>query len=218
MSERTAYLPALRWKALTPAFDAVVRATARETAMKERLLEQADIGPGDTVLDLGAGTGTLAIRIKQRCPTARVVGLDADRDILAIARSKAAAAHCDVELVEALSTEMPFPARSFDFVVSTLFFHHLTTDVKRATLREVHRVLKPGGGVHVGDWGRPGDPVMAALFLTVRAFDGFGVTADNARGRLPALFAETGLEEVRERRRLRTALGTVALYSARKPA
>ena len=92
---RTAYLPALRWKALTPLFDAVVRVTARETAMKERLLDQAGIAPGRAVLDLGAGTGTLAIRIKQRCPTARVVGLDADRDILAIARSKAAAARCE---------------------------------------------------------------------------------------------------------------------------
>jgi ubiquinone/menaquinone biosynthesis C-methylase UbiE len=218
MSERAAYLPALRWKALTPAFDRVVRVTARERAMKQRLVESAGVAPGEAVLDVGAGTGTLAIRVKQLCPAALVVGLDADPDILALARTKAANADCAVELVEAPATEMPFPAESFDVVLSTLFFHHLTTDAKRATLSEVRRVLKPGGELHVADWGRPGDPVMAALFLSVRAFDGFGVTADNAHGRLPTLFAEAGLEDVSEGDRLRTALGTVALYSARKPA
>ena len=217
MRERNTYLPALRWKALTPAFDRVVRITARETAMKERLLEQAGISPGDAVLDLGAGTGTLAIRIKRSRPSARVVGLDADSEILAIAHAKAAKARCDIELVEALSTGMPFPEGSFDAVVSTLFFHHLTTDAKHATLREVHRVLKPGGELHVADWGPPADPLMAALFLSVRVLDGFAVTADNAAGCLPALFGEAGLEDARARRRMRTALGTVVLYSARKP-
>lgn len=211
-------IPALRWKALTPLFDAVVRITARETVMKQRLIAQADVRPGSVVLDVGAGTGTLAIRLEQGSPGARITALDADADILEIARAKARAAGAQVEFVEALSTEMPFGAASFDAVVSTLFFHHLDSDAKHATLREIHRVLKPGGELHVADWGRPGDPLMAALFLMVRAFDGFEVTADNAHGRLPALLAEAGLEAVSERDRLRTALGTVALYSARKPA
>jgi ubiquinone/menaquinone biosynthesis C-methylase UbiE len=82
----------------------------------------------------------------------------------------------------------------------------------------VQRVLKPGGRLHVADWGKPGDPLMAALSLSIRAFDGFEVTAENLRGALPSLFGQAGLQDAQERRRLRTTLGTLALYSAQKPA
>ena len=215
MAEAPRYLPALRWKSLTPLFDGAVRVTARETTMKRRLLDQAAVAPGDAVLDLGAGTGTLAIWLKQRTPPAQVTGLDADPDVLARARRKAAAARCEIDFVEGFSTDLPFADDSFDVVLSTLFFHHLTGADKRHTLAAVQRVLKPGGSLHVADWGKPGDPLMATLFLAVRAFDGFEVTADNARGALPALFEEAGLEDARERRRLRTSLGTIGLFSAR---
>lgn len=212
------YLPALRWKALTPVFDIAVRVTARERVMKQRLLDQAGVGPGDSVLDLGAGTGTLAIWLKRRCPEATVTGLDADPHVLARARSKAAGAGCEIDFVEGFSTELPFANDSFDVVLSSLFLHHLMPADKRSTLAEVQRVLKPGGKLHVADWGKPGDPLMAALSLSIRAFDGFQVTAENLRGALPSLFGQAGLQDAQERRRLRTTLGTLALYSARKPA
>ena len=215
--EERRYIPALRWRALTPAFDAVVRVTARERTVKQRLLDQADVGPGESVLDLGAGTGTLAIWLKQRCPDAHITGLDADPDVLSRARTKAAAARCEIEFVEGFSTELPFPQGSFDIVLSTLFFHHLTGADKRSTFAEVERVLKPGGELHVADWGKPSDPAMAALFYSVRLIDGFEVTRDNVRGALPALFEDAGLEDASERQRLRTALGTLTLSSARKP-
>jgi ubiquinone/menaquinone biosynthesis C-methylase UbiE len=186
--------------------------------MKRSLLDQADVRAGESVLDLGAGTGTLAIRLKERSPAAQVTGLDADPDVLALARRKAADAGCEIEFIEGFSTELPFAGDSFDVVLSTLFFHHLTGPDKRTTLSEVRRVLKPGGRLHVADWGRPSDPLMAALFLSVRALDGFEVTADNARGALPALCGEAGLEDAVERRRFRTVLGTLSLYSARRAA
>ena len=212
------YLPALRWKALTPVFDTAVRVTARERVMKECLLDQAAVAAGDSVLDLGAGTGTLAIWLKQRSPGAAVTGLDADPDVLARARRKAADAECEIEFVEGFSTELPFAGDSFDVVLSSLFFHHLMPADKRSTLAEVRRVLKPGGKLHVADWGKPGDPLMAVLSLSIRAFDGFEVTAENLRGALPSLIGQAGLVDAQERRRLRTTLGTLALYSARKPA
>jgi SAM-dependent methyltransferase len=216
-TEERRFIPALRWKAFTPAFDAVVRITARERAVKLRLLDQAAVQSGDTVLDLGAGTGTLAIWLEQRCRGARITGLDADPEILGIARRKAAAAGCEIDFVEGFSTELPFPDGSFDTVLSTLFFHHLTGADKRATLAEVERVLKPGGRLHVADWGKPSDPAMAALFQWVRLIDGREQTEDNVRGALPALFEEAGFVDAAERQRLRSALGTLALYSARKP-
>jgi SAM-dependent methyltransferase len=218
MAAGNRYLPALRWKALTPLFDSAVKVTARETATKKALLDQASVSAGDSVLDLGAGTGTLAIRLKQRVPAADVKGLDADPDVVARARRKAADANCEIDFAEGFSTELPFETESFDVVTSSLFFHHLTGADKRRTLTEVQRVLKPGGHLHVADWGKPSDPLMAALFVQVRLLDGFDVTADNVRGALPAMFREAGLEDEQERGRFRTVLGTLALYSARKPA
>ena len=216
MPER--YLPALRWHALTPLFDPVARVTTRERTFKRRLLDTAQVKAGEAVLDLGCGTGTLAIAQKQRCAGARVVGLDADPKVLARAHEKAAAESVDVEFVEALSTELPFPDVSFDVVLSTLFFHHLDPATKRDTVAEVRRVLVPGGRFYVGDYGRPSDPLMRAAFLTVRVFDGFEVTRDNVRGALPQLFEAGGLQDARLHDRLRTPLGTLAVYEADKPA
>jgi ubiquinone/menaquinone biosynthesis C-methylase UbiE len=215
-SPESGYLPALRWKALTPLFDGVVRVTTRERTSKLKLIDQADVGPGDSVLDLGRGTGTLAIWLKQRVSEAQVTGLDADPDVLSRARKNAFAASTPVEFVQGSSTELPFPDESFDAVLSTLFFHHLRDAEKRKTLTEVSRVLRPGGGLHVGDYGKPQDPIMAAAFLVVRAFDGSEPTAANVRGELPEMFRAVGLD-AEQRAQLRTPLGTLAFYAARKP-
>ncbi len=159
------YVPALRFRALTGLYDPVVRATTREAEFKRRLLDRAAIGPGDRVLDLACGTGTLAIEAKQRTPGAELVGVDGDPEMLARAREKAAAAGLEIELDEGLSTDLPYDDATFDRVLSTLFFHHLDLAGKRTTIAEIARVLRPGGELHVADWGRPSDPLMARALL-----------------------------------------------------
>lgn len=111
---RDRYLPALRFSALTCFFDPLIRCVLPERRFKQRLLEQAAIGPGQRILDLGCGTGTLAIMVKSANPGADVLGLDADPDILALARSKADAEGAEVRFDHGLSTELPYerPARS----------------------------------------------------------------------------------------------------------
>ena len=214
MAER--YVPALRFRALTRVYDPVVRATTREAEFKRRLLAQVGLRPGQRVLDLGCGTGTLAIEAKLAEPGADVVGLDGDPEILGRARSKADASGAEVEFDQGLSTQLPYGDESFDVVLATLFFHHLTTDDKRATSREIVRVLRPGGEVHVADWGEPSDALMMLLSWQIRVLDGLEQTRANFAGELPAIFAESGLEGATETDRLRTVFGTLALYRARK--
>lgn len=211
------YVPALRFRFLTRVYDPAVRATTRESELKRRLLDQAAIEPAHRVLDLGCGTGTLAVRAKRREPGAELVGLDGDPAVLARARDKAREADVEIRFDEGLSTELPYDDSTFDRVLSTLFFHHLTGADKRRTAAEVARVLRPGGALHVADLGRPADPLMWALVLQVRVFDGLEQTRDNVAGSLPAIFAEAGLEGARERDRLRTPVGIIALYSAGQP-
>jgi cyclopropane fatty-acyl-phospholipid synthase-like methyltransferase len=162
-------------------------------------------------LDLGCGTGTLTVALARSCLAATVVGLDADRDILVQARAKAAAAGVAVEFVEGLAETPPFPRCSFDRVVSSLMFHHLTTEAKRHALAAASERLRDGGELHVADWGEPHDWLMRLAFVPVQLLDGFAVSSDNVRGDLPRLIAEAGFADVEQTHRERTALGTLAL-------
>jgi SAM-dependent methyltransferase len=208
------YLPALRFSALTRIYDPVVRLTTREGTFKRLLIDQASPAPGQRVLDLGCGTGTLAIQVKEYEPAAEVVGLDADPEMLERAEAKAAEAAVEVQLDEGYSNDLPYEDERFDLILSTLFFHHLDTAPKRETLREIARVLRPGGELHVADWGPPSDPLMRAASLSIRLLDGFSNTRENFAGALPDLFEECGLVEASETRRLRTPFGSLALYRA----
>jgi ubiquinone/menaquinone biosynthesis C-methylase UbiE len=212
------YVPALGFHRLTRFYDPVLRLTLREESFKRQLLEQARIRAGQHVLDLGCGTATLTIMAKRRCPGARVAGIDGDPNVLAIARRKAAAAGVDVELREGMAFAPPFPPGSFDRVLSSLVFHHLTTDGKRRTLAAVRRLLRPGGELHVADWGRPHNVLMRLAALGIRLLDGHETTADNLEGRLASLMAEAGFAESAETHRRMTMFGTLCLYRAAVPA
>ncbi len=211
------YVPALGYHWLTPYYDAVVSTTTRERSFKQALIKQARFAPGQNVLDLASGTGTLAIWIKQHQPQANVTGVDGDPAILSLAIRKAQKANVSVQFDHALSYSLPYSATQFDRVVSSLFFHHLSWEDKERTAREIFRILKPGAELHVADWGRADNALMRGLFLFIQLLDGFKNTQDNVSGKLVMLFEQAGFVEVTQRQTFSTIYGTMVLYSAHKP-
>ena len=138
----------------------------RERAFRERQLDLARIATGEAVLDVGCGTGTLAIAAARRVgATGAVTGVDPSAELLARARKKARRAHVAVTLETAGGESLPFPDGSFDVVLSSLVFHHLSHAALRSSALEMRRVLKPGGRLLIVDIGGPqeeGRPTMHA--------------------------------------------------------
>ena len=218
-ADDASFIPALRFNRLTPLFDSVAAVAVRDRAIKRRVLVHAALAGGEDVLDVGCGTGTLAVAAARAAPGVKVTGLDADPSILARARRRAADEGLEIGLDEARSTALPYADASFDLVLSTLFFHHLPDDAKRQTAAELVRVLRPGGRLVVGDLGRPQDPLMRiAVLVTVQLLDGFATTALNVHGDLPDVLAGAGLRAVTVRDRMRTPTGSYEVMTATRPA
>jgi len=215
MSEREPpYVPPLRFGWLTGACDATVRATTREAHWRPQLVAQAGIEPGQRVLDLGCGTGTLTILLKRAAPEAEILGLDADAAALRIARKKAERAGLAIAFHQALIDEAAFEPASFDRVVSSLVFHHLAPPAKRRALARAHAWLRPSGELHLADWGRAGNLWHRVAFLGVQILDGFANTRDHVRSGLEPFVREAGFADVEETLRQATPLGVVSLYRA----
>jgi ubiquinone/menaquinone biosynthesis C-methylase UbiE len=214
MASDQRYLPALGRLPLARLYDPLVALTSREGAFR-RAVVAAAATPG-AILDVGAGTGTLAVALADAVPDATITGLDGDPSILERARRKAEG-RSNIFFVEGRAEDLPFDDASFDALTSTLVLHHLTTETKRRALREAARVVKPGGRVVVADWGRAADPLQAAAFLAIRVVDGFETTRDHAAGRLPELMSQAGLADVAVRQRWRTPVGTLVLICASVP-
>lgn len=209
-------IPALGYHRLTGLYDPIVRWTTREATFKPRLLSQLLDADARRVLDLGCGTGSLTIDLRKRAPAAWIVGLDADHRILDLARRKAARANASVEFVHGSAMSLPFCDGRFDRVVSSLLFHHLLPQSKQRALGEVYRVLRPGGFVHIADWGKPSTRVMRLLFYGVQLLDGFATTQDSVAGKLVDYARQTGFADFRVTGRVGTAFGEVCLFSGRK--
>lgn len=125
----------------------------RERAFRERLVDLAGIAPGEAVLDIGCGTGSLALATKQRVGArGQVYGIDASPEMIARARRKAVKAGATVVLETGVAETLPFPDARFDVVVSTLMLHHLPRPVRQQCVREARRVLRTGGRLFVVDF------------------------------------------------------------------
>ncbi|HET6365522.1 MAG TPA: methyltransferase domain-containing protein [Nitrospirota bacterium] len=213
MDDRPKYVPALGFAWLAPLYDTLIALVMQEKAFKRRLIDVADIQPNAAVLDLGCGTATLTLMIKQAHPSARVTGLDGDDRILNIARAKVKAQSAAIQLDKGLAFELPYPDGHFDRVLSSLVMHHLATRDKLRTFAEIHRVLKFDGQVHIADFGPPANLYCRLISRLLALLE---PVEDNIEGRLPTMLQEAGFERVQTHDQFQTAFGTLALISAIK--
>lgn len=157
------FVPGMGVNWLLPLYDPITSLLRLDHARRE-LLRQAELRPGHRVLDIGCGTGSLVVLTKTSYPHVDVVGVDPDDRALARAARKARRANASIQLDRGYSDALDYPDGTLDRVLSSFMFHHLRRDEKARTLREVRRVLRADGRLHLldfggGDLARPRSPL-----------------------------------------------------------
>src|SRR5262245_43527823 len=209
------YVPAAGHDWALPLYDPLVKLLGGESARRV-LVEQADLRPGHRVLEIGCGTGSLLTRISRAQPALELTGLDPDPKALERAKVKADAASAPIRLDRGFSDALPYPDASFDRVFSCFMFHHLDgADEKLRTLREVRRVLKPGGQLHLLDFAQPeahGASVLARWLHSNHRLE------DNTDARVQGFMNDAGLMAPTIIRRAKMfVVFRVAYFRARAP-
>jgi demethylmenaquinone methyltransferase/2-methoxy-6-polyprenyl-1,4-benzoquinol methylase/phosphoethanolamine N-methyltransferase len=135
--------------------------------LRKMTVDQALIQPGESVLDVGCGTGEVTLLAKRRAQNGQVHGIDPAPEMIAVARKKAARKNLDIDFRVGVIEALPFTDSSLDVVTSSLMMHHLPDDLKRRGLAEIYRVLKPGGRLLIADFMRPTRSLPGHLFLNL---------------------------------------------------
>lgn len=208
------YVPAAGKHWRLPFYDLMAKLLGADAA-RALFVEQAACKAGDRVLEIGCGTGSLLLLVKKAQPGAEVIGLDPDPGALAIARRKAARAGVAIQLDQGFADELPYPDASFDRVLSSFMYHHLSRAVKENTLREVRRVLKPGGRFHMVDFAPGGSSKRGFLSHLIHADRHL---RDNAQDRVVAALRDAGLADAQLLAVRASRIGSTAYYQAAVPA
>ncbi|MBL7995221.1 class I SAM-dependent methyltransferase, partial [bacterium] len=203
------YIPALRFSWLTKVYDPLIAFAMPELKFKKALIEQARVKAKHSVLDFGMGTATLSLLLKKEVPDSFVTGVDVDDKILSIAKRKIEEnkAVIVVDIYDGL--KLPYENNSFDRVITSLVFHHLDKEQKLNSLKEIYRVLKPAGELHIADWGKASNGFMRLAFYGVQLFDGFRTTKDNINGLLPEYINKAGFKDIKTGKSFNTIFGTL---------
>ena len=204
------YMPAMGRRWLLPLYDPLLLLLG-VGATHRSLIEQAMIRSGFRVLDVGCGTGSLAVQIKRLHPEVDVVGLDPDPAALSLAKRKANRAGLSVEFDRGFSDHMSYPDASFDCVFSSFMFHHLKANERSATLREICRVLKSGGSLHLLDF-TPRESAPPGIIG--RLFHRAPHESHHFEGRMTSLMSEAGLIDAKEVAKGKIFFGPIAYYRA----
>ncbi|TYO98938.1 demethylmenaquinone methyltransferase/2-methoxy-6-polyprenyl-1,4-benzoquinol methylase [Geothermobacter ehrlichii] len=187
----------------------------RERRFREKTLEHMAFAPGDRILDVGCGTGSLTLLIAERLqPPGEVIGIDAAPRMIDIACRKAARRKVPARFFAGVAEKLEFADASFDLVVNSMFTHHIDTELKQRAFAEMHRVLRPGGRLVTADVDRPTTLTGRLMGWGARWLLVQRELVDNLRGDLPELMRQAGFVDVR---RVDHVYGLVSFFTARRP-
>ena len=209
------YVPALGFKWLTRYYDLFLRITLPEKKIRQALIDQLQLQGNENLLDFGCGTGTLAIMIKEQFPSVNLMGIDVDDEVISIANKKIMAKGLNIPIKRYDGTDLSsFPHQQFDKIVSSLAFHHIPTGQKRVLLSHLFRMVKPGGQLHVADFGKSKNWYTKISFSILRSFDGLKNTSVNSEGLLADFIKGGGFKLVESIQLINTTFGTVEFIRA----
>ncbi len=197
----------------TIAYDRLLALLTREATWRAKLLAALAPKPGERILDVGSGTGSLAILIKQIEPQTIVVGLDPDAEARGIAASKAEAAGVEIEWQFGFARDAANFGR-FDKVVSSLVFHQVPVAEKRAGIEAMFKAARPGGQVLIADYAEQRSWLMRQAFKIVQSADGRTNTQPNVDGFLGSELARICGTSLPATWTMDTPTGTISMFSA----
>jgi ubiquinone/menaquinone biosynthesis C-methylase UbiE len=204
------YLPAAGRDFLLPAYDPLTRLLGVDRA-RRALVDQSGLRAYFRVLDVGCGTGSLAVLVKTLYPAVQVVGVDPDPKALDIARRKVDGIGLSIKFDRGFGDALGYPDASFDRVLSSMMFHHVPDDEKPRMLREIRRVLKPDGRLELLDFDGPDGGLHGALG---RLLHSHARLRGNSEDRVLQLVEEAGFTGVHRTASTRAFFGRLAYYQA----
>jgi len=182
------HLSPLSWHWLTPFYDLGCSLTGLGIRFKQKILDLIPLKKGQTVVDIGCATGVFLKLAGLRYPDVTFIGVDPDRDALAIAQRRLQRSGVTTKLQQSFAQALPLPDQSVDACFSTLAFHHMPNDIKRKAILEMYRVLKPGGMTVIVDFGESNNRFWRKFLF----FEKWEYLEGNLNGLIPRYLTEAG--------------------------
>ena len=216
-AEFRAHKPPLGHMALTPLSDFAIAALTRESRWRRAFVLAIAPKADEKIIEIGSGTGSLAVAIHDASPRTTYIGVDPDEDAVERATVKTMRAGSAASFeIGYFSSDADYVKPAPDKIISSLVLHQVPLAEKQRIVKAIYKSLKPGGSVHIADYGLQKGLMRFLFRITVQALDGVKDTQPNADGIIPELLSNAGFSDVEEAQRIATLTGTISLYRAQR--
>ncbi len=187
-------IPPMNKSWLTPWYDFLCTISGFGKRFKMKVLKLMTVKDGETIVDVGCGTGMFLELAAKKYPHVKLMGIDPDKEALVIAKSRLKKLNRPAEFHEAFAEAIPLQDVSVNICVSSLAFHHMPDLIKQKAAKEIFRILKPGGCFIIADFGKSESFLLKTL---LRPFENLEYLKGNFQGLIPQFLEEAGFKNVR---------------------